>query len=332
MNYEFKHLAVGGTFDQLHNGHKAFLKFAFKMAWRVSIGLTTDKMARQNGKNSIQLEKVRMANLNNFLHKEGFYKRHQIVMLNDIYGSAANDKTLEGLIATKLSILGAKEVNLKREKNGLKPLVILICPLVFDDTRKVISSTRFREGIISREGFNYYHFLNKYKKFALPFNLRSELSGPLGDVYPEINHNIFEKSNGLIVTVGDESTKTLNILGIRPHLSIIDFKVGRHKVYKSLSDLGFSKTQRSKTVRNRPRTIERSLILTIWRFFRQNDKKLQVIKVLGEEDLAVIPIVLLSPLNTNVIYGQRGKGLVYIKVNENEKERFLGLIKRFKAT
>lgn len=54
-----------------------------------------------------------------------------------------------------------------------------------------------------------------------------------------------------------------------------------------------------------------------------------VIKVFGEEDLAVLPVCLLAPLGAKIIYGLRGKGLVEVIVSEERKTELLKLLKRF---
>ena len=39
-------VAVGGTFQPLHDGHKTLLRKAFELSKNVDIGLTSDEMAR----------------------------------------------------------------------------------------------------------------------------------------------------------------------------------------------------------------------------------------------------------------------------------------------
>ena len=51
---KFKKVAVGGTFDQLHKGHKNLIEKALELGDRLVLGLTTDKMA----KNKLKLHEV----------------------------------------------------------------------------------------------------------------------------------------------------------------------------------------------------------------------------------------------------------------------------------
>ncbi len=54
--------------------------------------------------------------------------------------------------------------------------------------------------------------------------------------------------------------------------------------------------------------------------------------VLGEEDLAVMPAVVLAPLSSIVIYGQPSSGCVLIRVTREKKKEMRELLKQMEDT
>ena len=152
-NKTFSLVAVGGTFDMLHEGHKALLRKAFEVGRRVVIGLTTDELVAQLGKaHDVAPYEERLWELLHFLIEERVLHRTQIVALNDPHGPAAWDEGLEAIVVSEETRGKAEEVNKLRMGRGLKPLDVVVVPLVLAEDGKPISTSRIRAGEVDREG------------------------------------------------------------------------------------------------------------------------------------------------------------------------------------
>ena len=53
MMEQFDLVAMGGTFDVIHNGHMALLNKSFSISSKVIIGLSSDQLAAKRGKNLV---------------------------------------------------------------------------------------------------------------------------------------------------------------------------------------------------------------------------------------------------------------------------------------
>ena len=326
MKYE--HLVVGGTFDVLHKGHEKFLAYAFKNANRVAIGLTSDSMASKKG-NIYQNYKTRRAQVVKFLNKN-IYKNWQISKIDNPFGSAIFDKTMDAILVSTETEKGASEINRRRKSTGLMPLIILVFEIVAANDGKKISSGRIKSGEISRDGASFFEILTQVDKYILPETLRSELAKPLGKLYKSVEEFVDKSSNHKkIFVVGDASVVNFKRLGTNPDLSIVDFMVQRKNTFNNFEQLGFKKGCKYQTVKNRPGEITRELATTI---NKSIGNSLDLVKVDGEEDLAVLPLVLLAPLESCVIYGQREQGIVVIDVWEKTKEKFLKILESFEKS
>ncbi len=153
MKRKFDIVAVGGTFDELHKGHRALISKAFESGREVWIGLATDDFARTLMKNHhIASYAERCADLKVFLENRGFLNRAKIVPLNDSYGPSAVSGELQAIIVSQETSLRARDLNRIREKNGLQPLQIIAIDMVPAENHIPISSTRIRDEEIDREG------------------------------------------------------------------------------------------------------------------------------------------------------------------------------------
>jgi cytidyltransferase-like protein len=153
LNRRFGIVGVGGTFDELHKGHRALLLKAFKLGDFVQIGLCTDRFARKLRKNhKIAPYKERLNELTQFLKSRGFTGRFEIILLDDPYGPAITDGKIEALVVSEETKIVARAINKMRKRNGLPSLQIIVIRMVPAENHAAISTTRIRNGEIDKEG------------------------------------------------------------------------------------------------------------------------------------------------------------------------------------
>ncbi|RLI36748.1 phosphopantetheine adenylyltransferase [Candidatus Bathyarchaeota archaeon] len=149
----FKVVAVGGTFDELHKGHRALLARAFEVGETVLIGLCTDSLAKRLRKNhKVASYEERLGELMCFLKDRGLTNRARIIPLNDPYGPSISDGEMEALVVSRETEPRAHEINRIRRDRGLKPLEVIVIDMVPAEDRIPISTTRIKRGEIDREG------------------------------------------------------------------------------------------------------------------------------------------------------------------------------------
>jgi pantetheine-phosphate adenylyltransferase len=149
----YRLVAMGGTFDVLHRGHRKLLKQAFAVGRTVMIGITTDQFARSLHKpHKFDPYSKRKRDLERLLKRWRLLSRSRIVPLNDRFGPTATLSSIQALVVSRRTIKTAYAINAKRKANGLKPLVIDPIDLIMAEDRRPISSTRIRRGRIDREG------------------------------------------------------------------------------------------------------------------------------------------------------------------------------------
>jgi len=321
MAFKFTHIACGGTFDLLHKGHQKLLETAFKKSRFVSIGITCDKMNKRLSKPTYQNQTQRKKELIAFLKKNDYRRRSKIIWLNDIFGTTLSDKTIKALVVSKETLGGAKLVNRERVNKKLGKLALITCPIVKSNDQKMLSSSRIRKGEIDRKGKNYLTTLLKISASPITKKVRSVLKKALG---PQVViSKKFSMGDFPLVAVGDLTVATFLKIGIWPNISIVDFHIARQKTFNNLSDLGFTTSNPDVIIKNPAGVISKKIIREIHKAIVRNKKT--IIQVIGEEDLAAIPAILLSPLGTHIFYGQPNKGTIDVTVIEKIKDDICGL-------
>jgi hypothetical protein len=111
--------------------------------------------------------------------------------------------------------------------------------------------------------------------------------------------------------VGDFVTRNILGHGFEPDIVVIDNKVMREEVSPIKLD------REEKSVSNDPGTISAQAYNTLREATILN-KKLVVI-VEGEEDLLVLPLMAMLPINSAIIYGLPGEGLVAMRITEDKR-------------
>lgn len=153
MREKFKTVAVGGTFDEFHKGHRVLLMKAFEVGERVLIGLCSDKLVESLTKPHItDSYEHRLDDLKRFLGERELLDRAQIIPLNDPFGVTLSEGSVEALVVSRETEHMAVKINEERRRRGLAPLQIVVIDMVPSENHVSISTTRIRRGEIDREG------------------------------------------------------------------------------------------------------------------------------------------------------------------------------------
>ncbi|WP_440947415.1 phosphopantetheine adenylyltransferase [Methanosarcina sp. T3] len=145
-------VAVGGTFQYLHDGHARLIEKAFEIAGngKVYIGLTSDEMLQKN--HSIDNYENRRVRLLEYIDEMEIPKeKYEITRLNDPCGPTV-EEDFDYIVVSPETYPVALKINRIREKKGKKPLEIVYVEYVMAEDGTPISSTRIAKGEIDRHG------------------------------------------------------------------------------------------------------------------------------------------------------------------------------------
>lgn len=328
MAYKYRTIICAGTFSPLHEGHAFFIQTACSLAEHVYLTITSDTYTAAHKPHALPFFK-RKQDIEQFLAQKHLLERVTILPIDDVYGITLDSSLpLEALLVTDDTLQGGEAVNSRRAEKHLLPLFLELVQRKESEAGIPISSTLLRSGMIDKQGNLLIKKEVTNMTSLLPETFRTYLQEPIGSFLDESEIATVDPSH--LITVGDVTTKKFHDKGIYPSLSIVDFVVERHAQHHSLKELGFLGTEEVLEVDNLAGTITPSLWQSIKKALSRISQKKIIIVVNGEEDLAVIPAILLCPLGYTVCYGQPHKGMVATSVTPDKKMQVLKLLDAFK--
>ena len=148
----FDLVAMGGTFDVIHNGHMALLKKSFSISSKVIIGLSSDQLAVKRGKSLVNDYSKRFSLLESAIEKNFPNSSYEISKLENDFGPAVVEGSVKALVVSEETSAKGLHLNELRAERNLPPVEIVVVPMVLAEDGKAISSTRIKNSEIDSNG------------------------------------------------------------------------------------------------------------------------------------------------------------------------------------
>ena len=151
--------------------------------------------------------------------------------------------------------------------------------------------------------------------WRVPEGKRHLFKEPFGVLISE--SELRERNANKTITVGDVVSLTVWRMGIIPDLAIYDGRTERRDMTE-FATLVEEQGLEKEVVVNPAGTVTRALCDAVRNAFAGGPG---LIRVEGEEDLALMPVILEAPEGADVVYGWPGKGMMVLVVDQAIKQR-----------
>ena len=148
----FDLVAMGGTFDVIHNGHMALLKKSFSISSKVIIGLSSDQLAVKRGKSLVNDYSKRFSLLESAIEKNFPNSSYGISKLENDFGPTVVEGSVQALVVSEETSAKGLHLNELRAERNLPPVEIVVVPMILAKDGKAISSTRIKNSEIDSSG------------------------------------------------------------------------------------------------------------------------------------------------------------------------------------
>ena len=171
-----------------------------------------------------------------------------------------------------------------------------------------------------------------HKVYLNPENLRT-LKEPFGILIESSRINRvsilrFTKQATLIISVGDATTDRLGSFGIIPDISVVD---GQEQRFQRNNRGGeFLSHSLKLECYNPAGYITENAVSALEVAVNTCSSGPVRVIVKGEEDLLVLPLLLMVPLGSTIMYGQPSKGIVIISVDSVSRKKAKHLLERLR--
>ena len=147
-------IALGGTFDPIHDGHRALFERAFELG-DVTVGLTSDELAPRTRAEDRPVRSYELRRKELVAELERFANEFDRVFSVRRLGSPtgiATEPEFDVLVVSPETKTGGKRINELRREQGLDPLRLVVVDHVYAEDGELLSSTRIVRGEVDEHG------------------------------------------------------------------------------------------------------------------------------------------------------------------------------------